>query len=707
MIKYLAIVFFCFISLNQLFCQPNQNYISQLEGLHYAKELNSFVDQSALESVHWNYQSAPGVQQNQTASCAGDNNNQLFSPNGHQQLSINNINGTLQYTLVSWGDTVVKDSKLGFYIDKSFQIQDSEKSSYDETWEPVYGQFNKIRNHYNQVKYSLVEASGIKMNLYARAFNDGVAFRYEFPEQQLDSIDLIDYTSFAFTNDHTIWYKEQHDKWNEPGEITITDKHAYGSPVTVKVHDSLYASVRQANLQNCSKAFLLRRGAYNLKCQITQDRKPTPYTSPWRSLTAVKKPGNLIESNLVLNLNDPPKGDFSWVKPGKSFWDYRVRGGTISGHKYCGDDLTTECCKHYIDKAAQHGIAYFTIDAGWYGHEHDPESNPVTDAPGIDIQEVIDYGKQKGIGVWLYINDIAFRNYDNDMILSTYHKWGAAGIKHGFLQGDGAERVEHAQQVLAKCAKYKLLYVQHEGFNPAGIQRTYPNYFGAEIGYTQMDAKLREQINHLPEPILKEKKKVPEGRFAAEKIVPPVYHTVNPFTTLLTGPSDFTPGVFDCNDSHLQGRPHFNSPLPSTINNQMALCNIIHSGVLHLMDAPESYEKYPEMFDFIKKLPRSYDETRVLNAKIGDYLVIARRKGNEWFISGVSDEQARDLSISFDFLGTETYSGKYYADDSECSYLGEKEKFHIVNINNIDKSSKYPAKMVPGGGFNIWLNKTQ
>ena len=706
MIKYIIIVLIYLITFGNLFCQPNQNYISQLDGLHYAKELNSFVDQSALESVHWNYQSAPGVQQNQTASCAGDNNNQLFSPNGHQQLSINNINGTLQYTLVSWGDTVVKDSKLGFYIDKSFQIQDSEKSSYDETWEPVYGQFNKIRNHYNQVKYSLVEASGIKMNLYARAFNDGVAFRYEFPEQQLDSIDLIDYTSFAFTNDHTIWYKEQHDKWNEPGEITITDKHAYGSPVTVKVHDSLYASVRQANLQNCSKAFLLRRGAYNLKYQITKDKKPTPYTSPWRSLTAVKKPGDLVESNLVLNLNDPPKGDFSWVKPGNAFWDWRVRGGKVGGYHYCTDDITTECCKHYIDKAAEMGVEYFTIDANWYGNEFKVSSNPFTDKPKFDVKEVIKYGNSKNVGIWLYINEVALRNYDKAKLLKTYHEWGAVGIKHGFLKGKGAERVQHAQKVLALCAENKLLYVQHEGFHAAGIQRTFPNYFGVELGYAQLDGKIREQINHLPEPLLKEKSKNPDGKYS-DRIVPPSYHTISPFTTLLSGPKDFTPGVFDCNDGFLQGRLHFNSPLPSTINNQLAICNIYHSGVLHLMDAPESYEKYPKMFEFIKNLPRSVDETRVLNAKIGDYFVIARRKGNEWFISGVSDEQARELTISFDFLGNGTYSGKYYADDPECSYLGEKEKFHIKNINSIDQSSKYPVKMVPGGGFNIWLNKIQ
>ena len=661
------------------------------------------------------------------SSCADNNNNQLFSPNGRQQLMINNNNGTLQYTLISSGDTVIKNSKLGFYIDKSFKITGSEESTYNETWKPVYGQFNEIRNHYNQIKVRLVEESGIKINLYARAFNDGVAFRYEFPKQSLDSIALIDYTTYNFGDNHTIWYTEQHDGWNEPESIRINDQQFYGTPVTVKVKDNLYASIREAALKNCSRMFLSHAGNNTLQSslhplafrydRLATDRLDTlqmnvnnesvklPYLTPWRSITIAKRPGGLVESNLVLNLNDPPEGDFSWVKTGKAFWDFRVRGGTIDGHKYCTDKLTTNCCKHFIDKAAKHGIEYFTIDANWYGREHDPESNPVTDAPGIDIQEVIDYGKKKGVGVWLYINDIAFQKHDPAKIFKAYSEWGAVGIKHGFLQRNGLDKVRHAQKILDLCAQNHLLYVQHEGFNPAGIQRTYPNYFGVENGYTQMDARLREQINYLPEEIMVEKRKVPDGHRAAEKIVPPSYYTIQPFTTLLTGPKDFTPGVFDCNDAHLQGRLHFNSPVPSTINNQLALCNLYNSGVINLMDAPESYEKYPKLFEFVKNIPIACDETVIIKAEIGEFVVFARRKQDQWFISGITDEKAREMDLKFDFLGDGIFKGKYYADDPECSYLGEKEKFHIKNINSIDQSSKYPVKMVPGGGFNIWLIK--
>ena len=637
--------------------------------------------------------------------CTVDDNNQLLSPNGQQELLISNNDGNLQYTLISWGDTVVKNSKLGFYINEPLKIQDLEKSSHNETWKPVYGQFNEIQDHYNQIKFSLVEESGIKMNLYARVFNDGVAFRYEFPKQELDSIDLVDYTSFIFKDNHTIWYKEQHDKWNEPESITINDKNNYGIPVTLEIHDSLYASIRQANLKNCSPMNLVKIADNELQCSIYKDKMALPYETPWRTITAVKNAGDLITSPLLLNLNDAPKGDFSWVKTGIGFWDWRVRGGTIGGHTYCDDDLTTACMKHFIDKASEMGVDYFTVDASWYGNEFKPESNPFTDKPKLDIQEVIQYGKKKNIGVWLYINDIALRNYDKEKLLQTYHEWGAVGIKHGFLKGKGAEKVQHAQKVLSICAENKLLYVQHEGFHAAGIHRTFPNHFGVELGYAQMDARLREQINHLPEPLLKEKQKVPEGRLAADKIVPPSYHTINPFTSLLTGPKDFTPGVFDCNEGHLQGRVHYNSPLPSTINNQMAICNIYFSGILHLMDAPESFEQYPEMFEFIKNLPRNVDETRVLDAKIGDYFVIARRKDNQWFISGLTDENAREITLSFGFLEDGVYDGKYYIDDESCSYLGEKEKFHIKNIDNIDESSVYTVEMVPGGGFNIWLEK--
>ena len=636
-------------------------------------------------------------------SCSIKNDHEIISPNGQQKLIISTNQGKLNYSFISFGDAVVQNSSLGFGLDSKFEIVDLAESVFDTTWNPVYGQFNQIRNHYHQLKLIMEDTSGIKMNLYARVFDDGIGFRYEFPEQELDSVILIDYTTFAFSDNHIIWYKEQHDKWNEPERIHINDREIYDPPVTLEINDSLFVSIREAALKDCFRMLLSSTGANTLSCELNEEKMAIPYQSPWRTITAVQKPGDLIESSLILNLNDPPEDDFSWVKTGTAFWDWRVRGGTISGYKYCNDDLTTSCMKHFIDKAEELGIDYFTIDANWYGYEHDASSNPVTSKPKLDIQEVISYGNDRSIGVWLYINDIAFRNYDPEMILRTYREWGAKGIKHGFLQGDGVEKVQHAQNILKLCAKNKLLYVQHEGFNPAGIQRTYPNYFGVEVGYSQMDAKLREQINYLPEKILEEKRKIPEGRFAAEKIVPPSYHTINPFTTLLTGPNDFTPGVFDCNDAHKQGRLHFNSPLPSTINNQLALCNIIHSGVLHLMDAPESYEKYPEMFEFIVNLPISCDETHVIDAKIGDYLVIARRKGNEWFISGVTDEERRKLNITFDFLGDGLFSGKYYTADEDCSYLGEKEKFQIHEITDIDKTSEFTIRMVPGGGFNIWL----
>ena len=640
-------------------------------------------------------------------SCGNKSDYQLYSPDKNQKIILHNDNGKLQYQLISFGDTVVNPSELGFSVDEPFEIVESENSEYDETWEPVFGQTNKIRNHYNQLRLVLKAPGGITMNVFIRAFNDGVGFRYEFPEQQLDSIELIDYTDFAFQENHTIWYKEQHYRWNAPEIVKINDKETFGVPVTLEIHESLYASIRQANLKNSSPMNLKRTGDNTLQCGIFKDKMATPYKSPWRTITVVKEPGDLITSNLLLNLNDPPKGDFSWVKTGVGFWDWRVRAGTIHGHTYCDDDITTECCKHYIDKAAEMGVDYFTIDAGWYGNEFVPESNPFTNKPKMDVAEVIRYGKEKNIGVWLYINDIALRNYDKEKILQQYHEWGAVGIKHGFLKGKGAEKVQHAQKVLSICADNQLMYVQHEGFHAAGIHRTFPNHFGVELGYAQMDARLRDQINYLPEPLLKEKQKVPEGRMAADKIVPPSYHIVNPFTSLLTGPKDFTPGVFDCNEGHLQGRDHYNSPLPSTINNQLAICNIYFSGILHLMDAPESYEQYPGMFEFVKNLPRNTDETRVPEAKIGDYMIIARRKGNQWFISGLTDENAREVTLQFDFLGNGIYDGKYYVDDESSSYLGEKEKFHIRSIKNINNSSEQKFSMVPGGGFNVWLQKRE
>jgi alpha-glucosidase len=239
------------------------------------------------------------------------------------------------------------------------------------------------------------------------------------------------------------------------------------------------------------------------------------------------------------------------------------------------------------------------------------------------------------------------------------------------------------------------------------------------MGYTQMDGCTRGRENaDYPDEVVAEKNKRLEilrelgdknrlDDLCADVIVKPSYHIVNAFTMCLVGPKDFTPGAFDCNDGHLQKRMKFNAPLPSTINYQVALCNLIPSGILCLMDAPESYEQYPDMFEFIQKLPQTFDETKILDAEIGEYVIIARRKGDQWFISGITNEISREYSINFDFLGDDHFSGKLYLDNQGNHYLGEKEKHEISDLNEINPESVKSVYMVPGGGFNIWLEKVK
>ncbi|MGJ8691858.1 MAG: glycoside hydrolase family 97 catalytic domain-containing protein [Thalassotalea sp.] len=323
-----------------------------------------------------------------------------------------------------------------------------------------------------------------------------------------------------------------------------------------------------------------------------------------------KNPTYFIENNfLIQNLNEPSKiKDTTWIKPGISTWDWRARGAKEEGFTY---KLNTESMIRFIDKTSSLGLPYFMIDAGWYGHEHKKESDPLTTIADIDMKAIVARAKAKNVGVWLYINRAAFVDHDMDEILAQYKDWGIVGIKLGFLRRSYQSSVEFLQNLLEKTAKYQIMLNCHECVVPSGIERTWPHFLTREYNHSFMD-----------------------GSYTAA----PVDHTITPFLNNAAGPIDVTPGFFDI--EKMEERDYVKQPLQSTIVAQTAMSLTYFSPLLCLPDIPEAYQRKPDLFAFIKGLPLTYDESQVLVGDIGQAYVVARRKADKWWIGGVVNELA-------------------------------------------------------------------
>lgn len=694
---------------------------------------------------------------------------ELLSPSGKLKLQFSlDASGAPTYTLSYKGKAVIKPSKLGLELTGNtkkvefsgagegngeplssslydeFEETAQESKHVDERWNPVWGEESEIRNHYNELTISLQQkTSKRKLVVRFRLFDQGLGFRYEFPEQKEMTYLVVkeEKTQFAMNGDHTaFWIPGDYDTQEYDytksrlseirglmaKAITPNASQTPFSPTGVqtalmmKSDDGLYINIHEAALINYACMHLnLDDKNFVFQSWLTPDANgtkgnlQTPARSPWRTIMVSDDARDILASRMTLNLNEPTKiKDPSWIKPtkyvgvwwemitGKSEWSYTydlpsVHLGETDYSKvkpHGKHGATTANVKRYIDFAAQHGFDGVLVEGwnigweDWFGNAKDHVFDFVTPYPDFDLAGIRDYAKQKGVRMIMHHETSgAVRNYERylDSAYRFMKDNGYEAVKSGYV-GNIIPRGEyhysqwinnHYQYALEKAAKYKIMVNAHEAVRPTGLSRTWPNLIGNESARgTEYQAFGGNHANHV---------------------------TILPFTRLIGGPMDYTPGIFEMDIQKIN--PKNTSHVNSTLANQLALYVTMYSPLQMAADLPENYERFMDAFQFIKDVAVDWDSSLYLEAEPGEYLTIARKsKGkNEWFVGNVSGENGHESIVDFGFLAAgKKYEATIYADAPDAHYKTNPQAYVIKKLK-INNKSKLKQKSAPGGGFAI------
>lgn len=673
----------------------------------------------------------------------------LSSPNGQLHVLFSVDDGIPTYQLSYKGKTVIKPSKMGLELFDSpdlihnFSIVDTQTSSFDETWTPVWGEESKIRNHYNEMAVTLQqENTQRKMIVRFRLFDDGLGFRYEFPEQPELTYFVIkeERTQFAMTGDHTaFWIPGDYDTQEYDyttshlseirslmqKAITPNASQTPFSPTGVqtalmmKTADGLYINLHEAALVDYSCMHLdLDDKNFVFESHLTPDAQgrkgylQTPCVSPWRTIIVSDKAADILLSRITLNLNEPCKlEDTSWIKPvkyvgvwwemitGKSTWAYcdlpSVKLGLTDYTKVKPNGkhgANNDNVRRYIDFAAENGFDQVLVEGwnvgweDWFGKSKDYVFDFVTPYPDFDLKALNDYAHSKGVKLMMHHEtSSSTRNYERHMeeayaLMNTY---GYNAVKSGYV-GNMLPRGEHHYgqwinnhylYAVQKAAEHHIMVNAHEAVRPTGLCRTYPNLIGNESARgTEYQAFGGSKPNHT---------------------------TILPFTRLIGGPMDYTPGIFEMDIAKIN--PENDSHANVTLANQLGLYVTMYSPLQMAADLPENYERFADAFQFIKDVAIDWDETRVLEAEPGQYITYARKaKGeNKWFVGNTNGYDARTSNIVFDFLPKNTtYEATIYSDAKDANYKTNPQAYQIKKMK-VSSKSKLSLYCAPGGGYAI------
>lgn len=645
---------------------------------------------------------------------------------------------------------VVNQSLLGITLknadalESGFTIENTEKKSIDESWKPVLGEQSTIQNKYNQAIFSLVQAkTGRKIKINFKVFNEGVAFRYEFPAQEKLNYFIIsdEKTEFNLTGNHkTFWIPADFDSqeyvYNESklSEIdneklnldngialkTIGGRYAVQSPLIMKSAENLYINIFEAAVINYPVMHLdVKTSDYKLKALLVPNAigdkayLQAPAVSPWRTIMVSNNASDIVNSKMILNLNEPSKiDDTSWIKPmkyvgiwwemhvGKSTWDY---AGSQNAQNVIKTELkptgkhgaTTANTKRYIDFAAKHGFDGVLVEGwntgweDWNGNWKEEVFDFTTPYPDFDLEEITAYAKAKNVKMIMHHETSgSVANYERrlDRAFNFMEKYNYPAVKSGYVgriipRGefhDGQAMVNHFNYVPQRAAEYKIMVNSHESSRPTGVHRTWPNYIAAE-------AARGNEFNAWS-----------DGN-------PPAHETILPFTRLLGGPMDYTPGIFEIKMNVYD--PAKKDQVHTTLAKQLALYVTIYSPLQMAADLIENYEKYPDAFQFIKDVALDWDESKYLEAEPGDFLTVARKeKGTDnWFIGAITDENARATTIKLDFLTPgKKYKATIYQDGKNAHWEKNPINYEIKTME-VTSKTKLKLNLAAGGGTAISL----
>ena len=674
---------------------------------------------------------------------------ELKSPDGNLVLQAEVKNGRPVYALNYKQRPVIKPSYLGLELknDKDlmsgFSVAGEQISTFDETWQPVWGEVKNIRNHYNELELTLKQAeTGRTMIIRFRLFNDGLGFRYEFPQQSELNYFVIkeEHSQFAMAGDHkAFWIPGDYDtqeystvtsKLSEirglmKGAITPNSSQTPFSPTGVqtslmmKSDDGLYINIHEAALVDYACMHLnLDDKNMVFESWLTPDAigdkgyMQAPCRSPWRTVMVSDDAREILASKLILNLNEPcAYEDVSWIKPvkyvgvwwemitGKSSWAYTdlpaVKLGETDYSKAVPNGkhaANTAHVKKYIDFAAKHGFDQVLVEGwnegweDWAGKTKDYVFDFVTPYPDFDVQELRRYAESKGVKLMMHHEtSSSVRNYERHMEKAYQFMVdnGYNAVKSGYVgniipRGEyhyGQWLVNHYLYAVKKAAEYKIMVNAHEAVRPTGLCRTYPNLIGNESARgTEYEA------------------------FGGSN---PDHTTILPFTRLMGGPMDYTPGIFETKVS--KANPDNHSFVHSTLARQLALYVTMYSPLQMAADMIENYEPHMDAFQFIKDVAVDWDDSRYLEAEPGDYITVARKaKGTEnWFMGCTADENGHVSDLSFNFLEPgKKYVATVYMDAKDAHYEHNPQAY-VIRKGILTSTSKLKLKAAPGGGYAI------
>ncbi|MEP6712808.1 MAG: glycoside hydrolase family 97 protein [Ferruginibacter sp.] len=666
------------------------------------------------------------------------------------KLELNlNPTGAPVYSVFFAGKPVILSSHLGFKLNDTislandFKMLKTESVIKDETWKPVWGEVSTIHNHYNQLTVHLQQkSSGLLLNIVFKVFEDGVGFRYEFPLQPNLKFFVVsnELTEFNLTGDHkAFWIPgdfdsneytyttskiSEVDAWKLPmlsfgnKADNIPDQFAVQTPLMLKTADGLYINIHEAALVNYPSMQLhVDRATYSLSSNLVPDAVGnkaylrTPANTPWRTIIVSDKATDILASKMILNLNEPSKiENTSWIKPmkfmgvwwemqiGKSSWNYTGNldslspDGSLIPHGHHG--ANTANVKRYIDFAAKNGISGLLVEGwnkGWEEWTGDWKENNfdfVTAYPDFNVEEIAKYSKAKGVQMIMH-NETggSATNYERlmDTAFRFMNRFGYNSVKTGYVgkiiprgeHHDGQWMINHYLRAAQKAAQYKVMIDMHEPVRPTGLSRTYPNFIASEAGRGN------------------EWNAFSDGN-------PPEHETILPFTRLIGGPMDYTPGIFKLKN-YAKDAPH--RQMHTTLAKQLALYITMYSPLQMAADLPENYEAHIDAFQFIKDVPVDWDDTRILEAEPGDYITIARKEkgtGN-WFIGAITDENSRSTSIPVDFIDKgKKYLATIYSDGANADWKNNPEEYKIEKYI-VENTTTLKLKLANGGGSSISL----
>jgi alpha-glucosidase len=652
--------------------------------------------------------------------CQDQRDSTLFSPDHNICVFFEVTEGTPCYHVLYKDQEVIATSSLGFVLQhddslcSDFTIRDIHHTSFDETWEPVWGETSVIRNHYNEMKVELQERSKPcrQLHIVLRAYNDGIAFRYVFPEQDSlsDFVVINECTQFHLDKGDTAWWIPADYNSYEYlyRETPVGETQHVNTPVTLRTVDGCYLSIHEAALVDYPEMTLKRdSGSAVFTSELapwadgTKAKLQTPCKTPWRSIQIVETPGELIESYLILNLNEPNVvEDVSWIQPMKYagiWWGMHLGYHTWYMGKRHG--ATTLHAKRYIDFCAENNIPALLIEGwntGWESWGKDDIFDYVTPYEDFDLEEVVRYGREKGVEIIGHHEtggQVPGYEHHLDSAFRLYHDLGIRAVKTGYAgrirpEGEnhhGQMMVRHHQKVIDKALENRIMIDAHEPIKPTGLRRTYPNFMTRE-GVRGMEYNAWSEGN------------------------PPDHTCILPFTRMLAGPIDYTPGILDIQyqahaeelnrwHGHQDGNP---KRVHTTVAKQLALYVVLYSPMQMLADLPENYQGEPAL-EFLKEVPVDWDDTRVLNGEIGRYVTIARRSGDNWFVGSITNEEPRELEVTLDFLDpNKEYLATIYADDKKTD-LEQAPTIYRIKQFPVTSVQTLLIDMAAGGGQAIMI----